>query len=195
LCDQHGVLLVFDEIPTALGRTGRMFCCEHAQVVPDMLIIGKGLGGGVMPMAAAIVRVDLDLVADRALGHYTHEKSPLGAAAALATIGVIESDQLLERVVEMGHQAMKRLRQLQHQQALVAHVRGLGLALAIELAGDLPIAAETAQRILYRCLSAGLSFKVSSGNVLTLTPPLTISPDQLDQALDIVQEAIESEAQ
>ncbi|MEO2024191.1 MAG: aspartate aminotransferase family protein [Pirellulaceae bacterium] len=195
LCDQHGVLLVFDEIPTALGRTGRMFCCEHAQVVPDMLIIGKGLGGGVMPMAAAIVRAELDLVADRALGHYTHEKSPLGAAAALATIGVIESDQLLERAVELGHHAMERLRQLQHQQALVADVRGLGLALAIELAGDLPAAAETAQRILYRCLSAGLSFKVSSGNVLTLTPPLTISPDQLGQSLDIVQEAIELEAQ
>lgn len=194
LCDQHGVLLVFDEIPTALGRTGRMFCCEHAQVVPDMLIIGKGLGGGVMPMAAAIVRADLDLVADRALGHYTHEKSPLGAAAALAMIGVIESDRLLERAVELGRYAMERLRHLQHQQALVADVRGLGLALAIELTGELRTAAESAQRILYRCLSAGLSFKVSSGNVLTLTPPLTISSDQLDQALDIVQEAIESEA-
>jgi 4-aminobutyrate aminotransferase len=159
------------------------------------LIIGKGLGGGVMPMAAAIVRAELDLVADRALGHYTHEKSPLGAAAALATIGVIESDRLLERAVELGHHAMERLRQLQHQQALVADVRGLGLALAIELAGDFPAVAETAQRILYRCLSAGLSFKVSSGNILTLTPPLTISPDQLDQALNIVQEAIASEAQ
>ena len=187
LCDQHGALLVFDEIPLALGRTGRMFCCEHAEVIPDALVLGKGLGGGVMPMAAAIVRQDLDLAADRALGHYTHEKSPLGAAAALATIGVIESEGLLARAVELGSQALDRLRRLQHEQPLIGAVRGLGLALAVELAGSQPAATAAAQEILYRCLSSGLSFKVSGGKVLTLTPPLTITRDQLEEALDIVE--------
>jgi (R)-1-hydroxy-2-aminoethylphosphonate ammonia-lyase len=189
LCDQHGVLLVFDEIPLALGRTGRMFCCEHSGVVPDMLVLGKGLGGGVMPMAATIVRDDLDVAADRALGHYTHEKSPVGAAAALATIGLVEG--LLEQALELGESALRRLRRLQHDHALVGAVRGLGLALALELSRDGRPANREAQQILYRCLALGLSYKVSSGNVLTLMPPLTISPQELDQALDILQQAIE----
>lgn len=191
LCDKHGVLLVFDEIPLALGRTGRMFCCQHSGVVPDVLVIGKGLGGGVMPMAATIVHESLDVAADRALGHYTHEKSPVGAAAALATIGVVQ--ELLERTVELGDRAMQRLRQLQCQQPLVGAVRGLGLALAVELTRDGQPALQESRQILYRCLARGLSFKVSSGNVLTLTPPLTISHQEMDKALDILQQAIEDQ--
>ena len=174
LCDQHGVLLVFDEIPLAFGRTGRMFCCEHSGVVPDMLVLGKGLGGGVMPMAAAIVRDDLDVAADRALGHYTHEKSPVGAAAALATIRVIESQGCW--TARWNWAAMPgAVAATDTRHGLVDEVRGLGLALAVELDGSRRAAADAAQRILYRCLARGLSFKVSSGNVLTLTPPLTIT--------------------
>ena len=81
-CDRHGTLLIFDEICHGLGRTGRMFTCEHFGVTPDILVIGKGLGGGVMPLAAMIARPGLDVAADRALGHYTHEKSPVACAAA-----------------------------------------------------------------------------------------------------------------
>src|SRR5262245_1041278 len=91
-CDRHGTLLVFDEIPSALARTGRMFACEHFGVVPDILVIGKGLGGGIMPMAAMLARASLDVAGDVALGHYTHEKSPVGCAAALATIEVITEE-------------------------------------------------------------------------------------------------------
>ena len=76
-CDRHGALLIFDEIPHALGRTGRMFTFENFGVVPDMVVIGKGLGGGVLPLAAVIAREELDVAADRALGHYTHEKNPV----------------------------------------------------------------------------------------------------------------------
>ena len=75
-CDKHGVLLILDEIPQCLGRTGKMFACEHFDIVPDMLVIGKGLGGGIMPFAAMIAREELNVMADRALGHYTHEKNP-----------------------------------------------------------------------------------------------------------------------
>ena len=75
-CDRHGALLIFDEIPHALGRTGRMFTCENFDVVPDMLVIGKGLGGGVFPIAALIAREGLDVAGNRALGHYTHERAP-----------------------------------------------------------------------------------------------------------------------
>src|SRR6185295_12090509 len=91
-CDRHGALLILDEVPICLGRTGTMFAFEHFGIVPDMVVLGKGLGGAVFPMAALIARRDLDIAGDRALGHYTHEKSSVGCAAALATLEVIESE-------------------------------------------------------------------------------------------------------
>ncbi len=190
LCDQHGALLIFDEIPVALGRTGRMFCCEHTGVVPDILVIGKGLGGGVFPLAGIIVHEDLDIVGHRALGHYTHEKSSVGCAAALATLDVIEEDQLLENADQLGNYALEQLRAIQDACDLISDVRGIGLALAVELRRNgLPATAE-AEQVMYACLSRGLSFKVSAGTVLTLTPPLTITQMQLDQAIDILNQAI-----
>ena len=185
LCDQHAALLVFDEIPLALGRTGRMFCCEHSGVTPDILVLGKGLGGGVMPMAAAIARADLDIAPHRALGHYTHEKSPLGAAAGLATLNVIESENLLERSRELGAETVGKLRELQKRHDTVIDVRGLGLAMGVEM--DNP---DDAERVLYDCLANGLSFKVSAGTVLTLTPPLTITNEQMAEAIAILDAAL-----
>jgi len=96
-CDRHGALLIFDEIPFALGRTGRMFACEHFGVTPDILVLGKGLGGGILPLAAMVAREDLNIAAAQALGHYTHEKNPVLCAAALATIRIIQEQDLLVR--------------------------------------------------------------------------------------------------
>ena len=189
-CDSHGTLLVLDEIPICLGRIGKMFAFEHYDVVPDMVVLGKGLGGGVFPMAALVARADLDVAGDRALGHYTHEKSPVGCTAALATLEVIENERLLERSRRLGEHALKRLREFQHRHPLVAEVRGIGLLLGIELERDGRPAAHEAEQVMYRCLARGLSFKVGQGNVLTLSPPLVIAPEQLDQALAIVDAAL-----
>ena len=112
-CDRHGALLILDEVPICLGRTGTMFAFEHYGIVPDMVVLGKGLGGAVFPMAALIARRDLDIAADRALGHYTHEKSSVGCAAALATLEVIEHEQLLERSRALGAQALERMQRHQ----------------------------------------------------------------------------------
>jgi 4-aminobutyrate aminotransferase len=90
-CDKHGALLILDELPTGLGRTGKRFACEHYGIVPDMLVLGKALGGGVMPLAALIARDSLNVAADRALGHYTHQKNPIAAAAALARLRDMQS--------------------------------------------------------------------------------------------------------
>ena len=185
LCDRHGALLIFDEIPLALGRTGRMFCCEHSGVTPDILVLGKGLGGGVIPMAATITRADLDIAPQRALGHYTHEKSPVGAAAALATLDVIESDNLLERSRKLGAETLEGLRELQRRHDAVIDVRGLGLAMGVKLSSP-----DATERVLYDCLSNGLSFKVSGGTVITLTPPLTITNEQMARALAILDKAL-----
>jgi 4-aminobutyrate aminotransferase len=191
LCDRHGALLVFDEIPLALGRTGRMFCCEHSGVVPDILVIGKGLGGGLFPMAAMLARDDLDVASDYAVGHYTHEKSPLGTAAALATLEVIQEEQLVERASELGAQTLQQLARLRLPPGLQAEARGIGLAMALELRRGGAPACDEAQRVLYACLSEGLSFKVSDGNVLTLTPPLTITHQEMNEALRILQHALQ----
>jgi 4-aminobutyrate aminotransferase len=185
-CDRHGALLILDEVPICLGRTGRMFAFEHYEVVPDMVVLGKGLGGAVFPMAALIARRDLDIAADRALGHYTHEKSSVGSAAAVATLEVIEREGLLERARMLGAKALDRMRDLQRKHPLVAAVRGVGLLLGLELARDGVPARREAEQVMYHCLAHGLSFKVGQGNVLTLSPPLVISESDLDAAFDIL---------
>ncbi|NWG14475.1 MAG: aspartate aminotransferase family protein, partial [Acidobacteria bacterium] len=106
-CDRHGALLILDEIPVCLGRTGRMFACEHYGIVPDMLVIGKGLGGGIFPLAALLAREGLDIAPDRALGHYTHEKNPVACAAGLATLEVIERENLVQRAEALGKLALE----------------------------------------------------------------------------------------
>lgn len=193
-CDRHGVLLVFDEIPTCLGRTGRMFACETVGVTPDILVMGKGLGGGVVPMAAILARADLDIAGDRAIGHYTHEKSPLGCVAALATIECIESDGLLENARQLGAHAMARLWAIADRHPLIGDVRGMGLLMGVELVRDRMTrtpGTDQAEAVMYEAMERGLSFKVSSGNVLTLTPPLTINEVQLDEAIDILDASLE----
>jgi (R)-1-hydroxy-2-aminoethylphosphonate ammonia-lyase len=190
-CDDHGALLILDEIPVGLGRTGWMFAFEQYDVVPDMVVLGKGLGGGVFPMAALLARDGLDVARDRALGHYTHEKSSVGCAAALATLEVIENEGLLRRARDLGARALERMHLLKRKHALVGDVRGIGLLLGIELKrpnGE--PARQEAEQVLYGCLSKGLSFKVGQGNVLVLAPPLIIKAQELDEALDIVDDAL-----
>lgn len=186
-CDKHGALLILDEIPTCLGRTGKMFACEHYGIVPDMLVIGKGLGGGVFPLAALLAREGLNVMADRALGHYTHEKSPVACAAALATIAVLE-DGLLEHAQRMGAFAVDGLRALQAKHPLIADVRGIGLMLGVELLhpGTRARAMQEAEQVMYAALRRGLSFKLTMGNILTLTPALTITEAEFREALGIL---------
>jgi 4-aminobutyrate aminotransferase len=194
-CDRHGTLLVLDEIPTALGRTGKMFACEHYDVVPDMLVIGKGLGGGIYPIAALLVREGLDVAPDRALGHYTHEKSPVGCAAGLATLEVIEEEGLLERATALGDRIQAHLRALAARDARIRDVRGIGLLIGVELepehAGG---ASPLAESIMYECLARGLSFKITMGRLLTLAPALTIGEGDLARGLEILEESLAATA-
>jgi 4-aminobutyrate aminotransferase len=192
-CDRYGALLIFDEIPHSLGRTGRMFTFENFEVVPDIVVLGKGLGGGVFPMAAMLAREDLDVAADRAMGHYTHEKSPVGCAAALATINYIEKHNLVAHARELGQHALERLEKMQVRHPLIGNVRGLGLFLGIELVKNRKTrerASEEAEAAMYAALSKGLSFKLTMGNIITLTPALTITRKEMDKALDIIEECI-----
>jgi 4-aminobutyrate aminotransferase len=192
-CDKHGALLILDEIPTGLGRTGRLFACEHYGVVPDMLVLGKGLGGGVFPLAALIARERLNVAAHAALGHYTHEKNPIACAAGLATLQVIEQENLVERARTLGGYALERMRELARRHCLIGDVRGLGLLMGIELLRDgkkRERATDEAEQVMYGALRRGLNFKVTMGNILTLTPALTISQAELDQAFAILDKCL-----
>ena len=162
-------------------------------MLPDIVVIGKGLGGGVFPMAAIIACEKLDIAGHRALGHYTHEKSPVGCAAALATIDYIEQHKLVRHARELGLHCINRLKTMKDRHPLIGDVRGLGLFLGIELVKDRQTrerASDEAEAVMYAALSRGLSFKLTMGNIITLTPALTITKKQMDQALDIVEECI-----
>jgi 4-aminobutyrate aminotransferase len=192
-CDRHGALLIFDEIPHALGRTGCMFTFENFGIVPDMVVIGKGLGGGVLPLAAVIARADLDVASERALGHYTHEKNPVLCAAGLATIAYIEKHGLVTHARELGRYTLGRLKEMQARHPLIGDVRGLGLFLGVELVRDRRTrerASDEAEAVMYAALSRGLSFKTTMGNILTLTPALTITREEMDQALATIEDSI-----
>ncbi|HUU17874.1 MAG TPA: aspartate aminotransferase family protein [Sedimentisphaerales bacterium] len=192
-CDKYGALLILDEIPHCLGRTGKMFTCQHFEVVPDMLVIGKGLGGGIFPLAALIAHQDLDIMPDRALGHYTHEKNPVACAAAIATIEYLEEENLLANAESMGNYAMNSMRKMMQRHKIVGAVRGLGLLMGMELVKDRQTkepAVEEAEQVMYSALGKGLNFKVTMGSIITLTPPLTITKQEMDRALNILDECL-----
>jgi 4-aminobutyrate aminotransferase len=193
ICDRHGTLLVFDEIPTGLGKTGKMFACEHDGAVPDILVLGKALGGGILPIAAVIAKPELDVGADYAFGHYTHEKNPVTARAALTTIEIIEDEGLVANAARIGAAALARLKEVKARRQIVGDVRGLGLLIGIELVSDRASkapASAAAEQVMYSALEQGLSFKTTFGNVLTLTPPLTVTEAQMDHALEIIDKCL-----
>ena len=192
-CDRHGALLILDEIPHALGRTGAFFTCENFGVVPDILVIGKGLGGGIFPLAAVIARERLNVAGDRALGHFTHEKNPVACAAGLATIDEIERLGLVGHARELGREALETLRGIQTRHPLIGDVRGLGLLLGVELVKDRLTgerAFEETEAVMYAALTRGLNFKTTMGNIINLSPPLTIERGEMLRALAILEAAI-----
>ncbi|MCW8331287.1 aspartate aminotransferase family protein [Photobacterium sp. SDRW27] len=194
ICDRHNVLLIVDDIPNGMGRSGNWFTYQEFGIEPDIVCIGKGLGGGVVPMAAMITKDKYNTAAHVSLGHYTHEKSPVGCAAALATIEVIEQQGLLAKTKADEAYMRDRLENMKQRFPLIGDVRGIGLLWGVELVTDRSSkqrALQEAEQVMYRCLELGVSFKVSQGNVLQLSPPLIISRNELALALDRIEQAIQ----
>src|SRR5665647_468273 len=196
ICTQYHVLLILDEIPVAFGRTGKMFAFEHYDIEPDIICLGKGLGAGIIPIAAIVTKDEYNVAADVSLGHYTHEKSPLGCAAGLAMIEFIEQNKLIDKVKEDEIFVREQLHQLKEKYSIIGDIRGIGLLWGIELVKDKVTnekAVQEAEWIMYECLKNGLSFKVSQSNVLQLCPPLIITREELKSAITIIEISFQKE--
>ncbi|WP_218762006.1 aspartate aminotransferase family protein [Vibrio parahaemolyticus] len=193
ICDKHNVMLIIDDIPNGMGRSGEWFTYQAYDIEPDMLCIGKGLGGGLVPIAAMVTKDKYNTAEQISMGHYTHEKSPIGCAAALATMEVIEQDGLLDKAKADSQFMCEKLLEMKAKYPVIGDVRGIGMLWGIELVTDHESKArayDEAEAVLYQCLNNGVSFKVSQGNVIQLSPPLVITREQLIEALAIFEEAI-----
>lgn len=132
LCEEFGALLIFDEIIEGFGRTGRMFACEH-YVTPDVLVLGKSLGGGLLPLAAIVAHERYNVLQHRAIGHFTHEKNGLCSAVGLAMIDYLEQHRLVQQAAEVGRLALEWMEGMKSRRPSVGNVCGMGLHLGIEL--------------------------------------------------------------
>ncbi|HCG6641686.1 aspartate aminotransferase family protein [Vibrio parahaemolyticus] len=193
ICDKHNVMLIIDDIPNGMGRSGEWFTYQAYDIEPDMLCVGKGLGGGLVPIAAMVTKDKYNTAEQISMGHYTHEKSPIGCAAALATMEAIEQDGLLDKAKADSQFMREKLLEMKAKYSVIGDVRGIGMLWGIELVTDHESKArayDEAEAVLYQCLNNGVSFKVSQGNVIQLSPPLIITREQLIEALAIFEEAI-----
>ncbi|EHH2568854.1 aspartate aminotransferase family protein [Vibrio parahaemolyticus] len=193
ICDKHNVMLIIDDIPNGMGRSGEWFTYQAYDIEPDMLCIGKGLGGGLVPIAAMVTKDKYNTAEQISMGHYTHEKSPIGCAAALATMEAIEQDGLLDKAKVDSQFMREKLLEMKAKYPVIGDVRGIGMLWGIELVTDHESKArayDEAEAVLYQCLNNGVSFKVSQGNVIQLSPPLIITREQLIEALALFEEAI-----
>lgn len=194
VCDQHGIVLVADEIQTGMGRTGKLFAMEHSGVEPDLITLAKGLGGGT-PISAVVGKAEIvDAVPPGGLGS-TYAGSPLACEAALAVLDVLESEQLCARSLVLGEQLRTRLRALAKRYPVIADVRGLGAMTALEFAhdGDLQRpAAGLATALKNEAARRGLLLLTcgSHGNAIRIMVPLTISDATLDEGLCILEDSL-----
>ena len=192
LCEKYGALIIFDEVIEGFGRTGKMFASEHF-ITPDVLVLGKSMGGGLLPFAGIVTKDRYDNLENRSIGHYTHEKNALCSAAALAEIEYIEKNNLKENSAKVGSHALSRLDELKQKHPLIGNIAGVGLHIGIDLVKDPKTkerAVEEADCIMYKAMEKGLAFKTIEGNIITLRPSLTISMEEMDQVVDILDETI-----
>ena len=182
LTSQHGALLVLDEVQSGMGRTGRWFAHQHPHigggVRPDVVTVAKGLGGGLPVGALVALGPDVAALLGRGQHGTTFGGNPVAAAAALATIGVVERDGLLEHVTALGERLRERLRTA--GSPLVAEVRGEGLLVAVELTA--PVAAQ----VVARALDAGIVVNACTPSTLRLAPPLVLTDEQVQPFVDLV---------
>lgn len=185
LCKKHRVLFIADEIQTGLGRTGAWLACQHEFVHPDILLLGKALSGGFMPVSAVLCSNEIMLTIKPGEHGSTFGGNPLACAVANVAIDILEDEDLIENAEKRGKQLMKFLQTLKAKTALIREVRGKGLLCAIEINTD--ESSQVAWEICLDFMRAGLLAKPTHGNKIRLAPPLTITKNEMDQACEIIE--------
>ncbi len=191
LCDRLGILLIVDEVLTGLGRTGKMFCVEHYDVVPDILTFGKGLASG-FPISAIAVKDEYADALESMSASTSFGGNPMACAAGLAALEVFEQEPILEHCVRLGEFILERLRRMHAAHPIIGDVRGKGCLLGVELVkskeGKEPFV-EAGEMVYVKAFAKGLAW-IPAKNVLRLAPPIVMDLEMAAKALDIVEEAI-----
>jgi 4-aminobutyrate aminotransferase len=193
-CRRHGILIIVDEVKVGLGRTGQMYCFEHEGLEPDLVVFGKGLGGG-LPLSAVIGPQHIMDHAP-AFALQTTAGNPVATAAGRAVLDTIAADGLVERANRVGRRLASGLRALSTRHAMIGEVRGRGLAIGVDLVSDpasrAPVPVATTAKVIYRAYQLGAVFFYVGlrGNVLELTPPLTLSEAEADEGVAIIDQAL-----
>jgi len=187
LCDENGALLIFDEVTTGVGRTGKWFAYQHFDVTPDIMTIAKALGGG---MAIGAMMAKDEVAASLVPGKHatTFGGNALACAAAVAVIEAIEEENLLQNAADVGRYAKEKLELLKQKHSIIDHVRSVGLMIGVQLTGP-------GAQIVDKCLKNGLRINCTQATVLRFMPPMIVTKDQIDEAVDILDNVLTEQAE
>ncbi len=188
LCTKYNVLMIADEVQTGLARTGKMLACDHENVKPDILVLGKALSGGTLPVSAALANDDIMLNIKPGEHGSTYGGNPLACAVAVEALQVLKDEKLAENAERLGIRFRTAMEELIEKSALVKLVRGKGLLNAIVINDTEE--SDTAWRICLQFAKNGLLAKPTHGNIIRFAPPLVITGEQLDECIDIIQRTI-----
>jgi len=191
LCDKHGILLMADEVLTSTARTGKWLCMEHWDVVPDIVTMGKGFGNG-FPVTCVAVRDQYKESFEAISASSSYGGNPMACAAALASIEVIEEENLLERSTHLGEIAMKRMEKMKEEHPIVGDVRAKGCLMGIELVKDKATKEpldEAGKLVYQKAFRKGLAW-IPAGHILRMSPPVVMEDEVLMKGLDMIDEAI-----
>ncbi|MFM9106999.1 MAG: aspartate aminotransferase family protein [Chloroflexota bacterium] len=191
LCDELGLLLMADEVLVGMGRTGKMFCVDHWNVVPDLLTTGKGFGNG-FPVTGVLISDRIKDAVEKISASTSYGGNPMACAAALASIEVIEEEGLCERSAYLGDIMLRRLQRMKETHPIIGDVRGKGCILGIELVRDRATRepfSEAGVSVYQKAFARGLAW-IPAGHILRISPPLIMDEDVALKGLDIIEEAI-----
>jgi len=185
LCDEKGILLIFDEIQAGLGRTGRLWACDHWNTAPDIMCLAKGIAGGV-PMGATLVRADILAIINKGEHSSTFGGNPLSCAAGIAALKALTEDGLVENSEKMGKIFREGLERLKEKHPIIREIRGKGLMIGVELKFDV-------RDILMNLIKDGILMLYSGRNILRILPPLVISEEDITKVLQSLDSVLSEE--
>ncbi len=186
LCDQHGILFIADEVQTGIGRTGKRLACDWEGVKPDVLVLGKALSGGVLPVSAVMASDEIMLTIAPGEHGSTFGGNPLACAVTMEALKVVREENLAQNAETMGEYFRQRMTDIQRKTSIIRQVRGKGLLNAVET--DTTEESHTAHNLCMEMLERGLLCKPTHGNKIRFAPPLVINRQQMQQACDIIEE-------